>query len=132
MTDYKKLALYYLKAGKRRCIVTIVGVMITVAVLYTALNFGYSYVLQKRQEVRKEADYEIVFLSEDTDRLAQIAADDRVLQAYSGAYTGEEYVSDEERFVEVNYKNALYVNIRHPGVGHGGHESGLRSGCKAE
>ncbi len=45
MTDYKKLALYYLKAGKRRCIVTIVGVMITVAVLYTALNFGYSYVL---------------------------------------------------------------------------------------
>lgn len=114
MTDYKKLALYYLKAGKRRCIVTIVGVMITVAVLYTALNFGYSYVLQKRQEVRKEADYEIVFLSEDTDRLAQIAADDRVLQAYSGAYTGEEYVSDEERFVEVNYKNALYVNIRHP------------------
>lgn len=114
MTDYKKLALYYLKAGKRRCIVTIVGVMITVAVLYTALNFGYSYVLQKRQEVRKEADYEIVFLSEDTDRLAQIAADDRVLQAYSGAYSGEEYVSDEERFVEVNYKNALYVNIRHP------------------
>lgn len=114
MTDYKKLALYYLKAGKRRCIVTIVGVMITVAVLYTALNFGYSYVLQKRQEVRKEADYEIVFLSEDTDRLAQIAADDRVLQAYSGAYSGEEYVSDEERFVEVNYKNALYANIRHP------------------
>lgn len=114
MTDYKKLALYYLKAGKRRCIVTIVGVMITVAVLYTALNFGYSYVLQTRQEVRKEADYEIVFLSEDTDRLAQIAADDRVLQAYSGVYSGEEYVSDEERFVEVNYKNALYVNIRHP------------------
>jgi ABC-type antimicrobial peptide transport system permease subunit len=114
MTDYKKLALYYLKAGKRRCIVTIVGVMITVAVLYTALNFGYSYVLQTRQEVRKEADYEIVFLSEDTDRLAQAAVDDRVLQAYSGAYSGEEYVSDEERFVEVNYKNALYVNIRHP------------------
>ena len=114
MTDYKKLALYYLKAGKRQCIVTIVGVMITVAVLYTALNFGYSYVLQKRQDVRKEADYEIVFLSEDTDRLAQAAADDRVLQAYSGAYSGEEYVSDEERFVEVNYKNALYVNIRHP------------------
>ena len=34
MTDYKKLALYYLKAGKRRCIVTIVGVMITVAGCY--------------------------------------------------------------------------------------------------
>lgn len=114
MTDYKKLAFYYLKAGKRQCIVTIVGVMITVAVLYTALNFGYSYVLQTRQEVRKEADYEIVFLSDDTEKLAQIAADDQILQAYNGAYTGEEYVSDEERFVEVNYKNALYVNVRHP------------------
>lgn len=114
MTDYKKLALYYLKAGKRQCIVTIVGVMITVAVLYTALNFGYSYVLQTRQEVRKEADYEIVFLSDDTEKLAQIAADDQILQAYNGAYTGEEYVSDEEKFVEVNYKNALYVNVRHP------------------
>ena len=114
MTDYKKLALYYLKAGKRQCIVTIIGVMITVAVLYTALNFGYSYVLQTRQEVRKEADYEIVFLSDDTEKLAQIAADDQILQAYNGAYTGEEYVSDEERFVEVNYKNALYVNVRHP------------------
>ena len=114
MTDYKKLAFYYLKAGKRQCIVTIIGVMITVAVLYTALNFGYSYVLQTRQEVRKEADYEIVFLSDDTEKLAQIAADDQILQAYNGAYTGEEYVSDEERFVEVNYKNALYVNVRHP------------------
>lgn len=114
MTDYKKLAFYYLKAGKRQCIVTIVGVMITVAVLYTALNFGYSYVLQTRQEVRKEADYEIVFLSDDTEKLAQIAADDQILQAYNGAYTGEEYASDEERFVEVNYKNALYVNVRHP------------------
>lgn len=114
MTDYKKLAFYYLKAGKRQCIVTIVGVMITVAVLYTALNFGYSYVLQTRQEVRKEADYEIVFLSDDTEKLAQIAADDQILQAYNGAYTGEEYASDEEKFVEVNYKNALYVNVRHP------------------
>lgn len=114
MTDYKKLAFYYLKAGKRQCIVTIIGVMITVAVLYTALNFGYSYVLQTRQEVRKEADYEIVFLSDDTEKLAQITADDQILQAYNGAYTGEEYVSDEERFVEVNYKNALYVNVRHP------------------
>ena len=69
--------------------------------------------LQTRQEVRKEADYEIVFLSDDTEKLAQIAADDQILQAYNGAYTGEEYVSDEERFVEVNYKNALYVNVRH-------------------
>ena len=90
---------------------------------------------QTRQEVRKEADYEIVFLSEDTDRLAQIAADDRVLQAYSGAYSGEEYVSDEERFVEVNYKKCFiceYQTSLSDGVGHGGHEGGLRSGCKAE
>ena len=44
MTDYKKLAVYYLKASKKRCV--ILGVMITVVVLYAGLNFFYSYMLQ--------------------------------------------------------------------------------------
>lgn len=46
MTDYKKLAAYYLKANKKRCVITILGVMITVVVLYAGLNFFYSYMLQ--------------------------------------------------------------------------------------
>ena len=46
MTDYKKLAVYYLKASKKRCVITILGVMITVIVLYAGLNIFYSYMLQ--------------------------------------------------------------------------------------
>ena len=42
MTDYRKLALRYLKLGKRRSIVTGIGVMITVIVIYAALNYGYA------------------------------------------------------------------------------------------
>ena len=117
MTDYKKLALYYLKAGKRQCIVTIIGVMITVAVLYTALNFGYSYVLQTRQEVRKEADYEIVFLSDDTEKLAQIAADDQILQAYNGAYTGEECIFRKNRALAPHERSAVPLGTDHCPVG---------------
>ena len=86
MRDYKKLAVYYLKASKRRCAITIIGVMITVIVLYTGLNFLYSYMLQQQKEVRKEADYEIVFLTDDQEKLSQIASDERVIQAYTGKY----------------------------------------------
>ena len=86
MTDYKKLAIYYLKASKRRSMITIIGVAITVIVLYAGLNLAYSFFLNGREEVRKEADYEIVFLTEDNEKLAQIAADDRIIRAYTGSY----------------------------------------------
>ena len=33
MTDYKKLAVYYLKASKKRCVITILGVKITVVAI---------------------------------------------------------------------------------------------------
>ncbi len=116
MTDYRKLALRYLKLGKRRSIVTGIGVMITVIVIYAALNYGYSYILHQRQEVRKTADYEIVFLSDDTEKLSQVAADDRMVRAYTGRYVVEEDVfADEEQTADTRiYDNALYVNIRHP------------------
>lgn len=89
MTDYKKLAAYYLKANKKRCVITIIGVMITVIVLYAGLNIFYSYMLQQQKDVRKEADYEIVFLTDDQETLSQIASDDRVTQAYTGKITDE-------------------------------------------
>mgnify|MGYP000007932711 FL=1 len=117
MRDYKKLAVYYLKASKRRCAITIIGVMITVIVLYTGLNFLYSYMLQQQKEVRKEADYEIVFLTDDQEKLSQIASDERVIQAYTGKYAVQEWEDDGEddgRLTQKVYDNALYVNTGHP------------------
>ena len=117
MTDYKKLAVYYLKASKKRCVITIIGVMITVIVLYAGLNIFYSYMLQQQKDVRKEADYEIVFLTDDQETLSQIASDDRVTQAYTGKYVVSEWEmidGTDGKYVEKVYDNALYVNTGHP------------------
>ena len=117
MTDYKKLAAYYLKASKKRCVITIIGVMITVIVLYAGLNIFYSYMLQQQKDVRKEADYEIVFLTDDQETLSQIASDDRVTQAYTGKYAVSEWETvngTDGQYVEKVYDNALYVNTGHP------------------
>lgn len=117
MTDYKKLAAYYLKASKKRCVITIIGVMITVIVLYAGLNIFYSYMLQQQKDVRKEADYEIVFLTDDQETLSQIASDDRVTQAYIGKYAVSEWETvngTDGKYVEKVYDNALYVNTGHP------------------
>lgn len=117
MTDYKKLAAYYLKASKKRCVITIIGVMITVIVLYAGLNIFYSYMLQQQKDVRKEADYEIVFLTDDQETLSQIASDDRVTQAYTGKYAVSEWETingTDGKYVEKIYDNALYVNTGHP------------------
>lgn len=117
MTDYRKLAAYYLKSSKKRCVITILGVMITVIVLYAGLNFFYSYMLQQQKDVRKEADYEIVFLTDDQDTLSQIASDDRVTQAYTGKYAVSEWETingTDGKYVEKIYDNALYVNTGHP------------------
>lgn len=117
MTDYKKLAAYYLKANKKRCVITIIDVMITVIVLYAGLNIFYSYMLQQQKDVRKEADYEIVFLTDDQETLSQIASDDRVTQAYTGKYVVSEWETingTDGKYVEKIYDNALYVNTGHP------------------
>lgn len=54
MGDYKKLAVKYLKANRARSIITIIGVAITVMVLYGGLNLAYSICLMRgRRQGRK-------------------------------------------------------------------------------
>ena len=55
MTDYKKLAIYYLKASKRRSIITIIGVAITVIVLYAGLNLAYSFFFERKGRSKKRS-----------------------------------------------------------------------------
>lgn len=73
--------------------------------------------LQQQKDVRKEADYEIVFLTDDQETLSQIASDDRVTQAYTGKYAVSEWETvngTDGKYVEKVYDNALYVNTGHP------------------
>lgn len=108
MSDYKILAIRYLRQDKRRSMVTIVGTALTVILLYGILNLGWSWLLDYRQQLREQQDYEIVFLTESEEEIAAMTQDDRIVSEYVGPYYW--YHNGEG----VLYKNALYVNVRNP------------------
>ena len=108
MDNYRQMAVRYLKLNKKRSIVTILGVTVAVAVLYTMLNLGWSRLLQQREELREEQDYEIVFLTETEEQAEQLMADDRVKSALVGQYYEYDY------YEPVMYENALYINTNNP------------------
>lgn len=60
MTDYRILAVYYLKHNKKRSINTIIGVTLAVLVLFVLLNTAMDYFLNQREKVRTKADYDMV------------------------------------------------------------------------
>lgn len=108
MNNYKELAISYLKMNKKRSMVTVLGVTVAVTVLYTILNLGWSALLDYRETVREEQDYEIVLLTETESQIEQIMADEQVKSASVGQYFGGDYYEPKI------YNNALYVNTTNP------------------
>ncbi len=115
--DYKELAVKYLRLNRGRSIVTIIGVMITVMLLYGGLNLAYSYLLHTREEVRQESDYDFVVMAESRAQADQIIADELIDKAYMGKY---EYI-DWETFLASSaplekklYSNAVYATCKNP------------------
>lgn len=106
MSHYKGLAVRYLKMNKRRSIITVIGVAVAVAVLYTLLNLGWSALLSYRERQREKSDYEIVLFTETERQMEQVMADERVKSAYVGTYY--------DYYTEKQYDNALYVNTVNP------------------
>ena len=105
MKNFKSLAFKYLKQNKRRCMVTVTGVAVAAMVLYALLNFGWCYILELREDERKDGDYEIILYTETEEQIDQILSDEKVKSAYVGQY----YVSEEEQ-----YDKALYINTIQP------------------
>lgn len=101
MENYKGIALRYLKLNKRRTILTVLGTALTVVILYMILNFGFSYVDNKKAEVIKEGDYEMLFFTETKEQIQAITNDTVVKRVYVGGY----YLASEEK----QYESALYV-----------------------
>ena len=123
MEHYYTLAIRYLQQNMRRTIVTILGVVLTAAVLYGGLNLAYCLLLQRRVELREEQDYELVLFTEDEDTIARIIDDPKVKSAYLGPYYSDRrnrgvYVpyhslnGNEQE--EALYPNALYINTVNP------------------
>lgn len=94
MTNYLGICRKYLKSNRKRSIITIIGVVITVVVLYAGLNLAYATLLNQREATRKEADYDFVLLTESRAQAESIAEDDRIERAYVGTYTYVDWYSD--------------------------------------
>lgn len=112
MGDYKELAKKYLMANRGRSLVTIIGVVITVIVLYGGLNLAYSYLLHARDEERKDKDYEFVVMTESRSQAEQIASDELIEKAYIGKYEYTDWRGDSP--TKVLYKNAIYATGKNP------------------
>lgn len=108
MSNYKMLAIRYLKMNKKRSLLTILGVVITTVILFTILNLGLCYLLNRREKEREIEDYEIVLMTETQEQINQLLADRRVKSAYVGPYYWYSF-----RHKEL-YPMALYINTSHP------------------
>ena len=108
MESYMDLAVRYVKHNKRRSILTVCGVTVSVMVLYVILNLFWSYLLNYRNDIRKEADYEIVLFTETREQIDKIMADGRVKDATVGRYYSYDY------YAPIDYENALYINTDNP------------------
>lgn len=107
MNYYWEITSRYLKQNKKRTMCTIFGVALTVLLLYAGLNLAYGYLLQQRQTIREQEDYELILFTSEKSEIEQILADDRIQSAYIGPY----YDAGQDGVI---YQNALYVNTAIP------------------
>ena len=108
MEYYTDLAFRYIKMKKSRSFLTVLGVSVSVMLLYIILNLGWSYVLNDRAKIREDQDYEIVLFTENREQINEIMADKHVKDATVGKY----YVYDY--YEPVTYPNATYINTTNP------------------
>lgn len=106
MTDYRILAVYYLKHNKKRSINTIIGVTLAVLVLFVLLNTAMNYFLNQREEVRTKADYDLVLYTENQSQIDEITSREDV----KSAYVGEAYNYETETLC----RNSLYLKLKNP------------------
>ena len=106
MGDYIELGNRYLHTNKKRLVFTIIGCAIVAAILFAFLNSFLNFVEHEREEVRKEADYDILVLTNDKDTIQAIVNEDYVTSAYIGkSYSW--YDEDDQNL----YANALFINV---------------------
>ena len=108
MEHYSDLAFRYIKMKKSRSILTVLGVSVSVMLLYIILNLGWSYVLNERAKIRADRDYEIVLLTDSREQIDDIIADKRVKDATVGEYYVYNYYEPQ------SYPNATYINTTNP------------------
>lgn len=105
MNTYKDLAPKYLKLNMKRTVLTIFGVGLAAAVLFSVLTLFFSSFVEQRDAARKENNYEIAFLVKDEATAQAIASEKQIKSAYIG---------DMSDFNGNLTKNVLFVNTKNP------------------
>lgn len=106
MEKYTGLSIKYLLYQKKRTLLTVLGVALSSGLLFLILTLYFSNFINNRNAIRKEADYEMVFLDATSEDVSQIVAKDYVKSAYSGSYYNE--------FDNTYTEDALFVNVQNP------------------
>lgn len=110
MESYKGLSKLYLKFQKQRTILTVMGVSVAVAILFTILTLYFSNFINERDRVREKADYEMVFFPETDEQLAGIVNSELVKSVYNGRYYDVASAGYVDGAVFVNTKNPFRIN----------------------
>lgn len=108
MEHYTDLAFRYIKMNRRRSLLTVLGVAVSVMFLYILLNLGLSYLQNYREYLRERSDYEIVLFPENEDQISEILQDARVKDGTVADYYRYDY------YHPVTYENALFINTTNP------------------
>lgn len=108
MYHFTDLAFRYIKMNKRRSLLTVLGVGISVMFLYMILNLSLSYLLNYRTYLRENFDYEMVFFTENEQQIKDILNDPEVKDGTIDDYYKYDYYNP------VSYDNALYINTTNP------------------
>lgn len=106
MEKYTGLSIKYLLYQKKRTLLTILGVALSSGLLFIILTLYFSNFINSRDAIRKEADYEMVFLNATSEDVSQIVSKDYVKSAYSGSYYNE--------FDNTYTEDALFMNVQNP------------------
>ena len=77
MNIINQLTLRHLKRNKRRTLVTIIGVIISVAMITAVTTIGISFMdLMQRQIIADEGEWHVLYKDVNTDQLAAIQGDE--------------------------------------------------------
>lgn len=106
MNIINKLTLRHLKENKRRTLVTIIGVVISVAMLTAVSTLGVSFMsLLQQQEIADNGEWHALYRDVNEEQLATIHADENTESIILSKDAGYAHLEESEN----NYKPYLFV-----------------------
>lgn len=106
MNIVNKLTIRHLKQNKRRTLVTIIGVIISVAMVTAVATLGFSFMdLMQRQTIASDGEWHVQYKNVNQDQLQAIHSDEETKKAVLSRDLGYAYLEGSEN----DYKPYVFV-----------------------